>query len=172
VATPPLTTTYSGFVNGETRSALAGSPSLTTTATTSSHPGAYPITATQGTLASTNYAFTFIGGTLTVTKAPVTVAVSNVSRKSALSSGKLTFSAKVTHASTGNAVPGVPVTFSAWTLLGRTQACSAVTTSAGVATCSVPVWNPQLLTIATPVTAAAATTVDTLPGSGSASVVK
>src|SRR5204863_205779 len=35
-ANPPLTASYSGFVNGETVSALSGSPSLSTSATTNS----------------------------------------------------------------------------------------------------------------------------------------
>ena len=42
-ATPPLTYTYSGFVNGDTASVVSGTPTLTTTATTSSAVGAYPI---------------------------------------------------------------------------------------------------------------------------------
>ena len=43
-ATPPLTYTYSGFVNGDTASVVSGTPTLTTTATTSPAVGAYPIT--------------------------------------------------------------------------------------------------------------------------------
>ena len=172
VTNPPLMAGYSGFVNGENQAVLTGKPSLTTTATKTSHPGSYPITPAQGTLVSGNYSFAFSGGTLTVTKAPVTVAVTNVSRKTALTSGKITFSAKVTHASTGTAVPGVPVTFSVWTPLGDIPACSAVTSPVGVATCSVRVWNPLLLTVGTPIKATAATTTDTLKGSGTAAVVK
>jgi hypothetical protein len=65
---PTFAATYSGFVNGDTQaSALTGQPSFTTTATTSSTYGEYPVVITQGTLASTNYAFTFVNGTLTVT---------------------------------------------------------------------------------------------------------
>jgi len=172
VANPPFTASYTGFVNGESQAVITGGSSLTATATATSHPGSYPITPSQGTLASSNYRFAFAAGTLTVTKAPVNLAVSSVSRKSALSSGKTTFSAKVTHGSTGAAVPGVSVTFSAWTLLGYTPACTAVTNALGVATCAIPTWNPLLLILGTPVTATAATTVDTLSASGTASVVK
>jgi hypothetical protein len=69
---PPLTFTPTGFVNGDSASTLTGAPSLSTTATPSSPVGNYPITISQGTLAATDYAFTFVNGTLSVTEpAPV-----------------------------------------------------------------------------------------------------
>ena len=64
---PPFTFTGTGFVNGETATVLAGSPSLSTTAGTNSPVGSYPIVASQGTLSDANYSFTFANGTLTVT---------------------------------------------------------------------------------------------------------
>ena len=64
---PPFTFTCTGFVNGETATVLAGSPSLSTTAGTNSPVGSYPIVASQGTLSDPNYSFTFANGTLTVT---------------------------------------------------------------------------------------------------------
>jgi hypothetical protein len=54
---------------------LSGSPVLTTSATTASAPGSYPISAAQGTLAAANYSFVFGSGTLTVTKAGSTSTV-------------------------------------------------------------------------------------------------
>lgn len=68
-AFPTFTTTLSGFVNGETQASVGvtGSAACTTTATTSSPAGTYPITCTAGTLAAANYSFTFVAGTLTVT---------------------------------------------------------------------------------------------------------
>ena len=67
-----FTATITGFVNGESASALTGSPSLTSTATQASAPGTYSIVAALGTLASDNYSFpTFTNGTLTVTIATV-----------------------------------------------------------------------------------------------------
>jgi len=64
---PTFTATITGLVNGDTSSAYTGAPAFSTTATTSSPQGTYPITVTIGTLASTNYAFTdFVPGTLTV----------------------------------------------------------------------------------------------------------
>src|SRR5439155_4544078 len=70
-ANPAFAASYSGFQNGETlaTSGVTGSPSLTTTATPTSAPGTFAITAAIGTLASANYSFTFANGTLTVTKA-------------------------------------------------------------------------------------------------------
>jgi sugar lactone lactonase YvrE len=64
-----LSATITGLVNGDRPTAYTGFPSLTTTATASSPPGSYPITATIGTLAAANYTFTFGTGTLTITPA-------------------------------------------------------------------------------------------------------
>ena len=72
-ANPAFTSTITGFVNGDSQaSAVTGAPDLTTTATTTSPAGSYPITAALGTLAATNYTFTFVNGTLTVNKAVLT----------------------------------------------------------------------------------------------------
>jgi hypothetical protein len=68
-ADPPLTAKLSGFVLGQTlaTSGVTGTASCTTTATPYSTGGTYPITCTQGTLASSNYSFgPFVAGTLTV----------------------------------------------------------------------------------------------------------
>jgi len=72
---PALTATISGFVNGQTlaTSGVTGQAACTTTATSTSPAGTYPITCTPGTLASPNYSFTFVGGTLTVTVSSKTV---------------------------------------------------------------------------------------------------
>ena len=63
---PPLTVSYSGFVNNEGTNVLAGVPNVSTTATTNSPPGTYTIVVSAGTLSATNYIFTFVYGTLTV----------------------------------------------------------------------------------------------------------
>ena len=103
-ANPTFTAGFSGFVNGDTSSVLSGAPSLTTTATITSAPGSYTITAAAGTLAASNYTFNFVNGTLTVTAAtqtitftapvsPVTYGVSPVSLSATASSGlAVTFS--------------------------------------------------------------------------------
>ena len=56
---PSFTATITGFVNGDTQTVVTGLPALTTTATSASPAGSYPITAALGTLAAANYSFTF-----------------------------------------------------------------------------------------------------------------
>jgi hypothetical protein len=67
---PPLTASYSGFVNGEDTNVLSGAPSLSVSATTNSLPGTYTITVGPGTLFAVDYTFTFINGILTVVAVP------------------------------------------------------------------------------------------------------
>lgn len=64
LANPALTATYSGFVLGETATALLTPAVLSTTAVTASAPGTYPITVSGAT--SNNYAITFVDGILTI----------------------------------------------------------------------------------------------------------
>ncbi len=68
---PPLTVSYSGFVNGQDTNILSGSVQLSTVADTNSTAGSYPITISPGTLtvADTNYALEFINGVLSITPA-------------------------------------------------------------------------------------------------------
>lgn len=75
VQNPTFTYDLSGFVNGDTASAVTGAPQITTTATPSSNVGTYPITPALGTLKAANYYFAFVPATLTVTQYPVTVTV-------------------------------------------------------------------------------------------------
>jgi pimeloyl-ACP methyl ester carboxylesterase len=65
---PLLTVSLSGFMDGDTAStSVIGTPTCTTTATSGSPVGIYPITCTIGTLASAKYDFTtFATGTLTI----------------------------------------------------------------------------------------------------------
>ena len=79
-ALPTFSPTYSGFVNGDTSAVLTGSPSLTTTATAASPVGTYPITAAVGTLATPNYTFAYVNGTLTITTAALNITANNASR--------------------------------------------------------------------------------------------
>jgi subtilisin-like proprotein convertase family protein len=64
-ALPVLTASYSGFVNGDTTNSLATLAVLATTATSVSNVGVYPITASGA--VSTNYAFAYVAGALTIT---------------------------------------------------------------------------------------------------------
>jgi hypothetical protein len=77
---PPLTFHYSGFVDGDDTNVLSGAPALTTAADTNSPPGTYDIAASVGSLVTTNYAFGFTNGTLTVTKATLTATADSQSR--------------------------------------------------------------------------------------------
>ena len=76
---PTLTSTLTGFVNGDTAAVVSGSAALSTTATPGSPvlAGGYPITAAQGNLAAANYSFAFRNGTPTVTPAVLTVTANN-----------------------------------------------------------------------------------------------
>ena len=74
-ANPALTLTYSGFVGADNAASLTTQPTATTTAVTTSPVGPYPITAAGG--VSNNYTFTYVGGSLTVTKAVLTVTPNN-----------------------------------------------------------------------------------------------
>jgi hypothetical protein len=77
-ALPPLTATYAGFVNGDTPTNLDIPVTLATTATASSSFGDYPITVRDA--SGANYAIIFQDGTLSVTKAVLTVAADNKDR--------------------------------------------------------------------------------------------
>ncbi len=81
-AVPVLTATMSGFVNGDTTRVISGAPALTTSATSASHVsgGPYPITVGAGTLQASNYSFTFVNGTMTVTPAPLTITANNATK--------------------------------------------------------------------------------------------
>jgi hypothetical protein len=63
---PPLTYTITGFINNDTVAVVSGSPALSTTATTTSGVGTYPISVTQGTLSAANYRLQFVNATLSV----------------------------------------------------------------------------------------------------------
>ena len=94
-ANPTFSASYSGFVNGETlaTSGVTGAPSLTTTATTTSSVSGspYPITVTLGTLSSANYSFSFVNGTLTVTKATLTETADNKTKNYGEANPTLTY---------------------------------------------------------------------------------
>ena len=68
---PALTASYSGFVNGDGPASLTTPPTLTTTATSTSPAGAYPITASGA--ADPNYTILYNAGTMTVGKATLTI---------------------------------------------------------------------------------------------------
>jgi hypothetical protein len=67
-ALPPLTVSYTGFVNGDTSASLATLPSCSTTAMPSSPVGTYPLTCSGAT--SADYTISYVAGALTIIPAP------------------------------------------------------------------------------------------------------
>jgi Ca2+-binding RTX toxin-like protein len=68
-ANPTFTATITGYVNGDLPDVVAGSPTLSTTATASSPPGTYPIEVSTASMSAANYDFAPVNGTLTVRSA-------------------------------------------------------------------------------------------------------
>ena len=77
-ANPTLSASYSGWVNGDDTSSLTTAPTLSTTATTASPVGSYPITASGA--INPNYAITYVPGTLSVGQATLTITANNANR--------------------------------------------------------------------------------------------
>ena len=65
-ALPPLTASYSGFVNGDSAASLTSPVALTTTATAASHVAGNPFAITPSGAASSDYAISYVPGVLTV----------------------------------------------------------------------------------------------------------
>ncbi|MGA2352483.1 MAG: pectinesterase family protein [Terracidiphilus sp.] len=72
---PTFGYTVTGFVNTDSSAVLSGAPAISTTATSTAAIGEYPILITTGTLAASNYIFTFTGGYLYITGTSQTAAV-------------------------------------------------------------------------------------------------
>ncbi|RYZ00173.1 MAG: T9SS type A sorting domain-containing protein [Chitinophagaceae bacterium] len=97
---PPLTATYSGFVNGETANVLTTAPTLATAATATSPTGTYPITVSGAT--ATNYEISFMNGTLTVSpRSPQTITFNAPAAK--------TYGAADFPSGASSTNPGIPV---------------------------------------------------------------
>jgi hypothetical protein len=81
-ANPTLTISYTGFVNGDTKSAIT-EPAISTPATASSAAGTYPISLTGG--AGANYILNLQNGTLTVVPSSY---LANLSVRAAMAAGQ------------------------------------------------------------------------------------
>ena len=68
-----FTSTITGFVGGETQSVISGSVSFTGDAISAVNAGSYTVSPVVAGLSATNYSFSTANGTLTVSKAPLTV---------------------------------------------------------------------------------------------------
>ena len=63
-ANPTFVPTYSGFINGDSAASLTAQPTCSTTATSTSTVGTYPVTCTGG--VSSGYALSYVPGTLSI----------------------------------------------------------------------------------------------------------
>jgi hypothetical protein len=166
VANPAFSATITGYLKGDGSRVVSGAPALRTAASRYTHPGFYPITASQGSLSAANYTFTFVPGSLHITKAAVNLATHSTTtvhrhRKHPF---RYTFTTKVTNASTGAPVPGAVVTIRA----GRTTVCTARTNNHGIATCTNT--KPVDIDWIRPYTATTGATTDYTSGRASAVV--
>jgi uncharacterized protein (TIGR03437 family) len=107
---PELTYSFTGFLNGDDVSVVAGKPSLTTTATATSNVGSYPINLTLGRLAAASYEFNFVAAELTISPASTAVAL-NVHAPASLFGQAVTFTANVTAVAPGEGTPTGTITF-------------------------------------------------------------
>jgi sugar lactone lactonase YvrE len=75
-ANPAFTYTIAGFVNGDSSSVVSGTATESTTATSTSAPGSYPVNFSAQGLTASNYTFNYVPGALTVTQASQTITFS------------------------------------------------------------------------------------------------
>jgi hypothetical protein len=142
---PPLTATYTGFINGDTVASLTQPVVLSTPATAASPVGAYPITASGG--ASPNYNLVLNGGTLTITPAPLVITADD---KTVLYGTALpTFTATYTGFVNGDTPASLtqPVTFTTTATAGSDAGAYPITIAAAAAPNYTLVLNNGLLTI-------------------------
>lgn len=104
---PAFAATASGRVNGDTLAGLG--IACASTATPTSPVGSYDIACTGS---PANYAATFVGGTLTVTKAPTALAITSADALALDARGQVTVVARLTWQG-GTALAGKRVTFAA-----------------------------------------------------------
>jgi len=77
-ANPALTISYTGFKGTDNSTVLDVLPTASTTATTTSNVGGFPITPAGG--SDNNYSFAYVNGTLTITQAVITATADNKSK--------------------------------------------------------------------------------------------
>jgi len=158
VANPVFTANYSGFVNGDSQASLTAPPTITSTATTASPVGNYPITPAGA--VDPNYTFSYVAATLNITvshnaelasikTSPLTTLVGTTGP------GYLNFKATVAYSTTSiQVIPTAQDAYATITVNG-----SAV--ASGSASASIPL-NVGANTITTIITAADGTTVKTV----------
>src|SRR6202035_6076310 len=132
--TPSLTDTPVGLVNGDTLGSIGVTPVLSTTATTTSGVGTYPISI-SGPASTTNYVITYVGGTLTVTQAALTITADNQSRAYGAGNPSLTDTpVGLVNGDTLGSIGGTPVL------------STTATTTSGVGTYAISISGPASTT--------------------------
>ncbi len=142
-ANPTLTGTISGLVNGDAASVVSGL-TYATSATQASNVGAYAINASGGT--ATNYDFAYVPGTLTVTKALLTVTADNKTRTYGAANPALTGTISgLVNGDAASVVSGL--TYATSATQGSNVGTYAINASGGVATNYNFAYVPGTLTI-------------------------
>lgn len=173
VANPAFTASYSGFANSETSSVLSTAPSFTTTASSSSPPGTYPINPAGA--VSPNYTITYVPGTLTVTPSPPVI--SSFTPTTSVAGATVTISGNYFTGATAVSFGGVPAaSFTVTSSSSITAVVGAgasgnvsVTTSLGTHTLAGYIFVPKpVITAASQTTFASGGSVvlSAAPGSG------
>jgi filamentous hemagglutinin family protein len=110
---PTFTASYNGLVNGDTSAVVSGL-NLVSNATTASNAGSYTITGNGA--AASNYAISYVGGTLNVTPATLTISASNASRLYGATNPAFTASYNgLVNGNSSNVVSGLTLTTAATT---------------------------------------------------------
>jgi hypothetical protein len=111
-AVPALTYTTTGFAGTDTSSVVGGIATETTTASSSSSAGTYPITFSTKALTAANYTFSYVNGTLSVVQAPTVSLAASSAISGSASAG---YTVTITIKNTGNG-PASNVTLATVTL--------------------------------------------------------
>jgi filamentous hemagglutinin family protein len=143
LANPTFTGSITGFRNGDTASVISGL-AYGTVATTASNVGTYAITGSGGT--ATNYDFSYVPGTLTITRALLTITANDATREYGLANPVLTGTiAGLRNGDTASVISGLVYGTSAGT--GSNLGSYAITASGGSAANYDFAYVPGTLTI-------------------------
>ena len=118
-ATPVITPSYSGFVNGDTSASLTTPPTCSTTATAHSAAGSYPSSCSGA--VDSNYTISYVNGTVTESAAALTITAS---------SGSMTY---------GGTVPTITPSYSGFVNGDTSASLTTAPTCSTTATGSTPV---------------------------------
>ena len=139
-AIPPITPSYSGFVNHDGPSSLTTAPTCKTTAKAGSAVGKYATTCSGA--VDPNYAISYVAGSMVITKAATTLVAAPISILGSVTSVHVKFSATLTSNATGKGISSQAVTFT-W----ASGHCTVQTNASGVASCNVFILNLVPLTL-------------------------